>query len=317
MLDIIVTHYNEPWRIGRKFFDMLGCQRGVDFDQFHVYLVHDGTEAFPERFFQRYPYKVDQYTIPHGGVSKARNYGLDHATDTWVQFCDFDDMYTNCYALQGIMKILDRDIDYMWTPFIMETMHNGKLFTKIQEENVVFVHGKYFRRQWLIDNDLRFPEGIHYSEDSAFCAIVNELAKRERRGMIKTGFPAYSWIVRPDSVSMDPKNIERNLLGFIERNFYVVEEFKRRGIPNTLMIGRMFTDAYHAFHRADVKFPDHEAEFSKRARVYLDQLHENSEEDMSRVMYAAGANFSGIKMDYTETFSEWEKRIMGEGNTDV
>ena len=308
MLDIVVTHYNEPWKVGRKFFDMLGCQRGINFRDIHVILAHDGTDAFPESFFQRYPYTVSQYTIPHAGVSAARNHGLDKATDRWIQFCDFDDMYCHAYALKQILSVMDRGVDYMWTPFFMEYMKNGEMQVKVQNENIIFVHGKYFRRQWLIDNELRFPEHIHYSEDSAFCAIVNELAEPKRRGKIKTEFPVYSWLVRPDSVSMAPENETRNLTGFIERNFYVVEEFKRRGIRHQLMVGRMFADAYHAFHRADKKFPEQEAEFIRRAEPYLADLKGNSEEDMLKVMAAAGTEFMHRNMDYSESFSSWINR---------
>ena len=46
MLDIIVTHYKEPFDVGKKLFDMIGLQRCVDLDQIRVLIVHDGSEAF-------------------------------------------------------------------------------------------------------------------------------------------------------------------------------------------------------------------------------------------------------------------------------
>lgn len=311
MLDIVVTHYDEPWKTGRKFFDMLGCQRGVKFGDIRVILVHDGVAAFPASYFRRYPYRVEQHEIPHGGVSRARNYGMDKASATWIEFCDFDDMYANAYALQGIMSMMDRDVDYMWTPFITECDRNGEQVFRIRnEENVVWIHGKYFRLSWLRENDLRFPEHLYYSEDSAFCAMVNELAKQGRRGKIKMDFPAYSWTYRPDSVTTNPKNEERNLVGFLDRNFWVVEEFKRRGIPHVLMTARMFVDAYYAFHKAN-RYPEHEKEFAERARPYLDDLYKNSDRDVGMVMEAAGKQYQG-KVDMSEPFTAWVYRIMNE-----
>ena len=44
MLDIIVAHYNEPWKTGEKFFQMLDLQRDIDFSQIKVILVNDGYE---------------------------------------------------------------------------------------------------------------------------------------------------------------------------------------------------------------------------------------------------------------------------------
>lgn len=306
MLDIIVPHYNEPFETGKKFFDMLSCQRGVDFSTFRVILVHDGVAKFRKQLFRDYPYEVIQYEIQHGGVSAARNYGLDMAKDRWVQFCDFDDMYATAYALRGILDHMDRDVDYMWTPFIMEGMDRP---VEIDRDNATFIHGKFFRREWLNEMNLRFPEGIHYSEDSAFSTLVNELAKPHRRGKIKTSFPAYIWCNRPDSVSMNPANDAKNLTGFLDRNFYVVEEFIRRGIPHQPMVGRMYADAYWAFHRKGKSFLEHEQYFIGNAKKYLPDLADVPGQDMKRIMAAARVAFEGEEAENTETFDEWVKRI--------
>ena len=310
MLDIIVTHYNEPWEIGRPFFDMLSCQRGIDFNDIRVILVHDGTELFDQKYFARYPYRVAQYRIKHGGVSMARNYGLDVSDADWVEFCDFDDCYTNIYGLRMILSHLTPNVDYVWTPFFMEIVQGKEMRFKTHEkENIVWVHGKYFRREFLIENNLRFPEGIHYSEDSGFCAIVNEVTKLDRRGKIKTDFPVYSWVYREGSVTTDKINNERNLTGFIDRNTWVVEEFKRRGIDHIGMVGRMFADAYWAFHRKSVQFPEQEKRFANIGRNYLEDLEKNSPETMREIMRAAIKIFKPSDLDDTEGFGDWLKRL--------
>jgi len=311
-LDIIVPHWEEPWEVGQPFFDMLGCQRGIDFNDIRVILVHDGVKPFPVRTFARYPYVVKQYELDcHSGVSAARNYGLDMATADWVQFCDFDDLYSNAYAVKGIMEQMDHDVDYMWTPFWSEIVRkaDGELDARIQNESIIWIHGKYFRRTWLLENNIRFPEGIHYSEDSAFGAIVNELAKNGRRGKIKTDFPVYIWTRREDSVCMDPANEEKNMTGFIDRNFWVVEEFVRRKIPHERMVARMFADAYHAFHQKQTKFPEHERYFASKAMNYLPDLKKNDGNTMKKIIDAAAVAFRGIEMEYDETFTEWVNRI--------
>ena len=305
MLDIIVTHYNEEFRVGKKFFDMLGCQRGIDFADIRVILVHDGSGKFPERYFRDYPYLVAQHCIPHGGVSAARNYGIDAATAKWVQFCDFDDMYAGPYALVGILPHLKRDIDFVWTDFYVEHRKDGQLVLTTKGENLTFIHGKYYRREWLNENGLRFPEDIRFSEDSAFGAVVNALLTDGRNGHIKTPSPPYVWCERPDSVSMDPANEERNLNGFIDRNFYVVEEFKRRGIPHRLMVGRMFADAYFSFHRKDRQFPEWEKYFIGEARKYLPDLETLDANDMGPVMAVAEKFVNGTIDPEAETFGQW------------
>ena len=75
-LDLIVTHYKEPWSVGRKFFEMLAMQRNVNFDDVSVILVNDGEEnCLDSGLFMDYPFEVCQMSIQKGGVSKARNAG--------------------------------------------------------------------------------------------------------------------------------------------------------------------------------------------------------------------------------------------------
>lgn len=309
MLDIIVTHYNEPWSVCRPFFDMLGCQRGISFDDIGVIVVHDGTEPFPEERMD-YPYRIRQYTIPHGGVSMARNYGLDQSRAEWVEFCDIDDCYTHIYALRMVLAHTDLDVDYMWTPFFIEGEAKHEFAVKTKEsENIVWVHGKYFRRQFLNDNRIRFPEGIHYSEDSGFCAIVNETAKQGRRGKIKTDFPVYTWTFRRGSVTNDIRNEERNLTGFIDRNTWVVEEFKRRGIDHIGMVGRMFADAYWAFHCTKKHFPEQEIRFAKISEKYMDDFRKCDRGTLDIILEHAAKTFRKEDLDDSEPFMDWVDRL--------
>ena len=47
LLDLFITHWTEPWEVGKKNFDMLALQRLIDWSEIRITLVHDGTEAFP------------------------------------------------------------------------------------------------------------------------------------------------------------------------------------------------------------------------------------------------------------------------------
>ena len=60
-LDIIVTHYKEPWDVGKKLFDSIAIQECVNFDDICVIIVNDGEEnELPEWHFVDYPYQIDQ-----------------------------------------------------------------------------------------------------------------------------------------------------------------------------------------------------------------------------------------------------------------
>lgn len=269
MLDIVVTHYTEPWEMGRKFFDMLGCQQGIDFNSIHVMLIHDGTDPFPDEYFTRYPYKVEQIRIEHGGVSAARNAGLKRCTEKWVEFCDFDDMYTNALSLKSVMDVLNTDdYDLLWGDFwSIATGKDGSFHVDVRDFNIVFVHGKIFSRKWLSENDLWFDTDIDFNEDCLFCTYALESIPKERIGQIVTSIPFYAWCYTyKDFSAANPDNWWKTYVGGYKRNKKCVELFKSKPKERYhAMVARLVWDAYHAFNLENV--PD-------ELKPYIDDFRE-------------------------------------------
>ena len=218
-LDLIVTHYKEPFEAGKKLFDILGLQRGIDFNDFRVILVEDGSDrVIPDDSLAAYPYKIDHIVIPHGGVSAARNAGIDYSSAEWIGFCDFDDMFSNVYALRDVLSILPAEkYDMLHTELLTEDFTNGKdmLIVTPKKSRFVFIHGKYYRRQWLLDNNVRFDETMPFQEDSLFNAYIIALLDFHKIGEIKTSFPPFVWCRRNGSVTTTGRDDEATLGHFI------------------------------------------------------------------------------------------------------
>lgn len=257
-LDIIVTHYDEPWETGKKLFDMLAMQRGFDFQDIGVTIVHDGSELLPDENFMQYPFTVVQKIINHAGVSAARNAGIKIADAPWIMFCDFDDTFSSIYSLRHILSVLPTDsFDELWCEFYAEDKKaDGKTVLHIRGENSVFIHGKIFRKQFLVDNGLRFPEDMDFNEDSAFVATIHALADYRRIGKITAETPLYIWTFREGSATGTQSNRARALKGMYMRNKVVCEAF-RKHLPETryqTMVCRTAYDAYHVLNA--VELPD-------------------------------------------------------------
>ena len=212
LLDLMITHWTEPWTVGAKAFRMLSLQRGVDWDNVRVTLVHDGSEKFPERYFGKYPFKVKQVCLPHGGIAAARNWCIEHSTAKWIKWNDFDDMFANVFALHDIMNVLEtEDFDLLWFDLLWQD-HN--ILRIRRERNPVFVHDKVFRRSFLTDNQIRFNEELTWCEDSAFLSLVEMEINHQRIGKIKCDSPIYLYNVREGSLCNRPEIKFKNLQSF-------------------------------------------------------------------------------------------------------
>lgn len=321
MLDMIVTHYREPWEMGEKFFAMLDLQRGIDFADFRVILVQDGEEGklSPERFAHR-PYKVEMITIPHAGVSAARNAGLDEATADWVMFCDFDDTFANVYALMDIMNVLDtEDCDLLWANFYVEARgDNGRVALAEQGLNSVFNHGKVYRRSFLLAQGLRFDPALPYCEDSLFNTAAYTICDPGRIGKIATPRPLYLWCDTPGSVTNTLKNGETAAVCAFRRNREVCELYQKmrpRG-EYCAMVARTVMDCYYSLlGRADTPplqalRRDFCAWFRRHRREWREVPYETLRlvKDISRK--ASGAKALGIQE--TETVTRWLEKLSAE-----
>lgn len=200
MLDIIITHYNEPWRLCRKLFVMLDMQRIVNWDEITVTVVNDGGYRLPDEELNQLSFPVRQIEIQKSGISAARNTGIRNTKEPWIMFCDCDDCFTNIYALDEIITAIrkpNNKCDMMYANCLTEF---GRFVVPIADgRHFVFIHGKVYRRQFLTDTGLLFDESISYGEDTLFNDTLSDLTGKT--AVIKTRTQPYVWIRRGGSVT--------------------------------------------------------------------------------------------------------------------
>jgi glycosyltransferase involved in cell wall biosynthesis len=233
LLDIIITHYNEPWSDGRKMFEMLKLQRGVDWKDVRVILVQDGDDEHLdlERIMKVYPFVGTILHLPKGGVSIARNEGLECADAEWVMFCDFDDTFYSVDSLyrvlQSIREAGDR-ADMIWSDIWIEMVTpEGKWIKRNKGWNTVFIHGKVYRRSFLMDHGIRYDPELCYSEDAMFNALVAMEIDQKRVG--KMPETVYMWCFRPGSASNYKGGDARRNLSLYKKRVKLSEEYEKRG----------------------------------------------------------------------------------------
>lgn len=248
MLDIVITHYKEPFEVGEKLFRIIALQRCVDFTKIRVMVVNDGGQRIPDECFSGLPYPVEQIDIPHAGVSAARNAGIDHATGKWIMFCDFDDSFASIFALREIMNVLGTDdYDMLWSRILAEDYVDGKqlLYYVPDKQRFVFCHGKVYRVAFLREKNVRFDERLVFNEDSCFNAVIIARTPHTRIGEISSKMPIYSWVRRQNSVTNSGREDEASY-GHFRRNFIVTGEYEGTGDPRyNGMVTRTVYDTYY------------------------------------------------------------------------
>ena len=102
-LDIIVPHYHEKTEVVKPLLDSIALQQNVDFKTIKVTIVDDGFDC-PEMIINKenYPYEITQLKMPKGGVSAARQFGIDNTNGDYIIICDCDDMF---YANVGLWLV--------------------------------------------------------------------------------------------------------------------------------------------------------------------------------------------------------------------
>ena len=199
-LDIIVPHYKEPWSVCKYLFDSIATQRGILFENIRVILVNDGDDvlfgSIDKAMFTLcgYPFTVDYIVKEHGGVSAARNCGLDASDAEYVMFCDCDDGFLTNYALHMLFAAMQEGFDICIANFIEETWDDrGNPQIVPHNEDLTFMHGKVYNRQFLVDYDLRFDESMTLHEDGYFNMLTYSVVQHEEKRIKKISTPIYTW----------------------------------------------------------------------------------------------------------------------------
>ena len=318
---LIVPHYKEPWDVCKFLFDSIQTQHGIDFNDFYVLVVNDGEDGVLDKsVFEPYTFDIEYVTRPHGGLSATRNYGIEHADAEYVMFCDCDDGFLSNYGLHLVLGAIQEGFEMLNSAFIEEQPYNGgwKIFRR--DKNMVFIHGKAYNRQFLLDNDLRFDTRLYFSEDSVFNNLAYHKAKKYK--YIETPFYLWTWhegsTVRKDRETLVLRKYDQVML----MRTLVCENLKKHGYDEDYLdsVCKAFFDCYYDFNEpAFVKpenqkwIPDAEREFKKFYKQFIGDFMKCDSERIRKMMMASrmAAYDAGLQVEHID-FKSWIKHIRNE-----
>ena len=228
-LQFLVPQYKETDEVIKPLLDSIAIQQQTDMNEIGVIIVNDGSGIYlSNKLLHSYPYKIEYYREKHAGVSATRNKCLEHATADYVMFCDADDMFYNACGLYILFREMDiGQFDALVSVFTEETRDpaTNEVVYINRDMDSTFVHGKVYRRKYLIRENIKFNPDLTIHEDSYFNCLAQKCAKEVK--FCPT--PFYLWKWRDDSVCRhDPKYILKTYNNMLDSNTALVKELLRR-----------------------------------------------------------------------------------------
>lgn len=285
-LDIIITHYNESEEVYKPLFDSIALQQCIDFGRIGVIVENDGHEhPIPQEFFGQYKYDIRYIENDHAGISRTRNAGIKDSEAEYIMWCDCDDMFCSVFGLLYILNEIDKgEFDAFNPDFIEETRDgNGKIKFATHHDDHTFVHGKVFRREWLIRNNLKFNPNINIHEDALFNAVVLNVAGDKSIRVTKN--PFYLWKWRKESVCRsEPDFVLKTYDILIKSRRQLVEDLIARGnaYQANFYSAMMILDGFYLSNTPAWKKPEN-AEYRQRAFKLLSAYWNNYKDAINKV----------------------------------
>ena len=234
-------------------------------------------------------------------------------------FCDADDMFYNACGLWIVFREMDGDgFDSLVSAFVEESRipETKEVVYVNHDMDSTFVHGKIHRRQYLIDNDIRWNDSLTIHEDSYFNCLCQRFAKELKYSQT----PFYLWRWRDASVCRhDPKYILKTYNNMLDSNDALVEQFLKRNRPEDAQFYSvsMIYDAYFTMNKdewIDQENQEYRYATEKRFKDYWHKykyLHDAIDKQIKAQIIMGIKNrmyMEGMVLE-TQTFEQWIKEI--------
>lgn len=181
MISIIVPIYNAEKQLRRCIDSILN----QIYEDYELLLVDDGSTDGSGEICDMYTQKDNRITAFHkknGGVSSARNIGLDYAKGDWVSFIDSDDYVNNNFLSDFISDVTENDelivqgftiikqnSEQLTVKYIKDTCNISEGLDRLCHQNFPgTIWNKLFRKSIINANAIRFNENYKFKEDELF-----------------------------------------------------------------------------------------------------------------------------------------------------
>lgn len=260
LVSIIVPIYNVELYI-RECLDSLVNQT---YTAIEIIAVDDGSKDASGSIADEYASKYSNVHVIHkknGGLSSARNAGLEIAKGEYIAFIDSDDLVSLDYV-DLMVNALEQGYDYaecynmafdgegnQWS---YEYQSKSEISTINFKENpnelikvAMFVRGNMYSRDFI--KGLEFPEGLVH-EDVYYTSILFHDLKR----VCKVEGATYYYLIRNNSIAnhasvkmFDMYEIMNRVVDYYESKNWEISNIITKSYVRTFLIAILFRKATH------------------------------------------------------------------------
>lgn len=284
------------YNVGEYVRDCIKSLVEQESDEIEILLIDDGSTDESGKIcdeFESDP-RVKIFHNENGGVSVARNTGIEVAQGEWICFVDGDDLVAK-NMVNDIIPLLDDRYEIIYTGH--SELKNGK--TKIvgpwvKDEKILgedefktfqrWMLNKYefgdefalaspwaklYRRDFLISNDLRFTPGVKIGQDKLFNMYVCEKAKN---GMY-ISLPTYYYrIVETSRTKRYSPNIEESYENLLTKLQDYISTQGRPDLEEAIRLRKITTFMYYIVN--DFCHVDNKNTYKERKQKFLYYLEQ-------------------------------------------
>ena len=286
MTSIIVPVYNAERTLERCIKSLLN-QSVSDFE---VILVNDGSKDRSLQLSQMYAYMDKRIRIinkQNGGVSSARNAGIEAANGKYLMFVDADDfvhedyiaamlqmpesdlVYSGVFAYNDTTNKIDHKVVGFDKLLLVPGISSSKVAVMSNILSVGFPYGKLFMKEMVMKHNIRFDSRIRNHEDHLFCLDYLSHCK----SVALTDKITYYWTYVNNSTSLSHRMPDYKQMIIASDGFLVIFEnlFRLFGIRDADYISRL-TSEYGIGTRRTAIYCMYQTERDSEARIkFLDE----------------------------------------------
>ncbi|HCA09191.1 glycosyltransferase family 2 protein [Chryseobacterium sp.] len=269
MVSIIVPVYNVENYLA-KCLDSLINQ---SLQEIEIIVVDDGSKdgsgLIIEEYARKFPEKIKAFIKENGGLSDARNFGLEKASGKYIGFVDSDDYVTET-MFEEMMQLAEKHNAKMVICNIQKVDQNGKITQKLTQiphlsEKIVledhfsvfsdlsyFACNKLFKKELF--NHKRFKKGVHFEDIQLIPQLLLECEV-----LAQTQNFHYQYLERTDSITkthtekgLDILKAVKDVESAFEKSGY---SHKRKELKNFQIFEGVYSFlAYVAFVKSEETF---------------------------------------------------------------